>query len=323
MDSYLADRSKTTVQLYNLFVEKMTTERIFDIRFYSIHDGPGIRTTVFFKGCPLSCAWCHNPESQSFQPELYFHPNRCVNCGACALVCPEHAITQQDGKWVTDRSKCNVCGECVVVCYADARQIIGNGYTVEDAMAKIDADAEFYRQSGGGVTFSGGEPLSHLPALVPLMQYCKQKGYHTALDTSGCAPWSSFEQVLPYTDLVLYDLKLRDNDLHLQYTGQSNKLILENLQRLASLNMPLWIRIPVIPGINDDDHNMKETADLLKPLNVPLEVQLLAYHRVAESKYANLGKEFLLSDTQAPTPESMKSIAAIFEEAGLPVRQGG
>lgn len=301
----------------------MPTEGIFDLRLYSIHDGPGIRTTVFFKGCPLQCAWCHNPESQHFVPELLLLPNRCIGCGACMLVCPNGAISRKDGAVVTDRSRCTVCGECVPVCFADARQLVGSAYDIDDAMALIDADARFYGQSGGGVTFSGGEPMNQPDLLLPLAKRCKANGYHTALDTSGYAPWTTFEQILPYIDLVLYDLKLMDEARHQHFTGVSNKLILDNLRKLAAMEIDLWLRLPLVPGITDTEENLSATAAFLNSLPRKLKLSILLYHNVAAAKYTNLGIAFSLPDVPAPDQSCIDEVLAFFTKAGITVQQGG
>ena len=301
----------------------MVRDLIFDIRRYSIHDGPGIRTTVFFKGCQLRCAWCHNPESQSFGPELMLLPNRCIACGACAVVCPYCAITEIEGEWITDREKCQVCGRCGQVCYADSRQIIGETKTVEEVMAIINLDQAFYLQSGGGVTFSGGEPLAQPDLLAELLRACKAKGYHTTLDTCGYAPWETIETLLPDLDLVMYDLKLMDAGLHKQYTGVTNEIILRNLSKLALSGKPYWVRIPIVPGITDSPENLGAIVEFLKGLPKPSEVHLLPYHDVAMTKYSNLGKNYKLDLVTLPTEADLLLLDSYFEKAGMPVLHGG
>lgn len=301
----------------------MANGLIFDLRRFSIHDGPGIRTTVFFKGCPLNCAWCHNPESQSFAPELMLLPNRCVDCGACAATCPHGAIWKMGDHWVTDRGICRVCGDCVAVCYADGRQIVGREYSLDELMETIMSDEAFYAQSGGGVTFSGGEPLAQPEALKALLQACKARGYHNALDTCGHAPWSAFEEVLPLLDLVLYDLKLLDPEKHRQYTGVSNELILENLEKLAKTGKELWLRIPIIPGVNDSPDDLAASAAFIRGLDGNPRVFILPYHDVASSKYPNIGADQRLGKIAPADQEAMDRAAAYFLERGLPVQQGG
>lgn len=296
---------------------------LFDIRRYSIHDGPGIRTTVFFKGCPLHCAWCHNPESQSGRPELMLHPARCIGCGACAGVCPNGAIHSVAGRWLTERTQCTACGRCAEACYAEARQVVGRAYTVDEALAAIERDRAFYAQSGGGVTFSGGEPLAQPDFLLELLRACQSAGLHTALDTCGFAAWEQFERVLPYVDLVLYDLKLMDEDRHRQYTGVSNRRILANLQRLCASGKPVWLRMPLIPGVNDDAANLTAAAAFAAALPGRPSLNLLPYHNAAEAKYAGLGLPYRLPGVASPDDQAMQAAAAYFTQVGLKVTIGG
>lgn len=308
------------ISLYNRF---MTTGTLFDIRRYAIHDGPGIRTTVFFKGCPLRCAWCHNPESQSPRVELMLRPNRCIACGACAAACPNAAITRVDGRWVTDRARCTLCGRCAEACYADARQIVGRGYSFAETMAMIERDRDFYVQSGGGVTFSGGEPLAQPEFLLELLRACKAAGLHTALDTCGAAPWEQFERLLPCVDLFLYDLKLMDAARHRQYTGVSNQQILSNLQRLAATGKPLWLRMPFVPGVNDDEDNLAAAAAFVAALPGRPPLHLLPYHNSAGAKYAGLDLPYRLPDVASPSQAQLQAAAQHFLSAGLTVIFGG
>ena len=281
---------------------------IFDIRKYSIHDGPGIRTAVFFKGCPLRCAWCHNPESQSFAPELILHPNRCILCAACVERCPSSAV---NGQLTTDRERCQSCGGCVDVCYADAREIVGREMTVAQVLGQIEADQVFYDQSNGGVTFTGGEPLSQPRFLLDLLAACRPRNIHTAVDTSGFAAWTVVDQIRPLVDLFLYDLKLIDDEQHRQYTGVSNQLILSNLQQLSELGHNLIVRIPIIPGVNDDEKTLRQMGEFLASLAIVPPVELLAYHQIAAAKYANLGREYSLSGLIPPDKTRMEDIAGL------------
>jgi pyruvate formate lyase activating enzyme len=306
---------------------------LFDIRKYSIHDGPGIRTAVFFKGCPLRCAWCHNPESQSFQPELILRPSRCIACEACVAACPNEAIEvflhprplPQGGRGeiVTDRAKCQACGECTQVCYAEGRQLIGQTYSLEQVMAEIEGDRVFYEQSGGGVTFTGGEPMSQRAFLLALLRGCKARGLHTTLDTSGYCTWEALDEVGPFVDLFLYDLKLMDDTRHRQYTAVPNTLILENLRKLSEAGNTIRVRIPIIPGVNDDEENLRASGEFLAGLPNLQRVDILAYHSSAEAKYQNLGMGYTLPGLKSPTNEHMDEIAAILRGFGLTVSIGG
>jgi pyruvate formate lyase activating enzyme len=296
---------------------------LFDVRKFSIHDGPGIRTAIFLKGCPLRCAWCHNPESQSPRPELILHPNRCIACQMCVQVCPNGAALQEGDRFFTQRSQCQVCGECTRVCYADGRQIVGKTWTVAEVMAVVERDRVFYDQSEGGITFSGGEPMMQIAFLEAMLSAAKADGLHTAVDTCGYAAWQSFEQVRQWVDLFLFDLKLMDDARHQQYTGVSNVRILENLRQLCALGHAVIVRLPVIPGINDDPENLAATGQFLAGLTGLRRVDLLAYHSSAEAKYDRLGKPYALAGLASPSDEHMQEIAALFSQAGVQVTIGG
>lgn len=300
------------------------TGTIFDIKKYAIHDGPGIRTTVFFQGCPLSCWWCHNPESQSRSPVLLYRANRCVLCETCVSTCLQNGIEitrSADGNFATtDRTKCDVCGECAEVCYHGAREVSGREMTVEDVLAEIERDVPFYDQSGGGVTFSGGEPLLQRSFLSELLRECKLREINTVVDTSGFAGWDSLDQIRANVDLFLYDLKMIDDDRHKTFTGVSNKLILQNLNRLAWSGARIEIRIPLIPAINEDADNLEGTAAFLAELPHISVVELMAYHQIAEAKYQALGMEYHLKETSPPSENAMLAAAQYFVDAGLKVK---
>jgi pyruvate formate lyase activating enzyme len=296
---------------------------IFDIRKYSVHDGPGIRTTVFLKGCPLDCWWCHNPESQSSQPEPILRPNLCIACDACIGACTEGAIARSEGTLTWDRSRCTSCGDCIQVCLAGARELAGRAYSVAEVVAELERDRLFYEESGGGVTFSGGEPLLQWRFLVEVLRACRQRELHTALDTSGFTSWEVFEQVLPFTDLVLYDLKHTDPERHRQYTGVPLEPILRNLERLAERGVPVWLRVPVVPGINDDDLNLRRVGELAVRLPNIRQVNLLPYHTSAAGKYERLGRPYRLPDTPVPGDAYMNKLAELVQGYGVVVKVGG
>lgn len=301
----------------------MIKGRIFNIQKYSIHDGPGIRTTFFLKGCPLGCIWCHNPESQSPEPELLFYARRCIGCGKCLEVCQHGAIYMQDGKMQFDRNKCSNCGSCAEVCYPKAREMAGDLVDVNYVMKQIEKDRVFYEESGGGVTFSGGEPLMQPEFLLELLKQCKERELHTTVDTCGFANAVVLASISTYTDLFLYDLKLMDDEKHIKYTGVSNKLILESLRILSKLGKRIFIRIPIMPGINDDDENIEATADVIRNTPGVEQVNLLPYHNIAVDKYNRLGKPNSLMEIKVPTAEEMELIAEKFISKGIKVKIGG
>lgn len=293
---------------------------VFDIKRFAVHDGPGVRTTVFLKGCSLRCVWCHNPESINPYPELLIHPSRCIACGACLEVCPHgaHQMTA-DGERTYDRDLCTLCGRCAASCYAEALVMAGHRVSVDDVMAVVREDATFYAVSGGGVTLSGGEPLFQGKFATALLQQCTAEGFHTALDTCGHVRWDIVEHALPYVDLVLYDLKHISAKCHKQYTGESNRLILKNLRRLDGSDVPIEIRMPIIPTINDSRKTIDTAARFLASLSNITAVRLLAYHRLAGSKYHSLGRENTLPDVAPPSGSQMRRIAGWIRQHGLPV----
>ncbi len=271
---------------------------IFDIQRGSYVDGPGIRTTVFFKGCNLRCAWCHNPESQSPKPQLLFYKNRCTGCGKCKEKC------------AYSLEKCDLCGRCTLYCPSDAREICGKEYTVDEIMREILKDKAFYESSGGGVTFSGGECMLQIDFLEELLRECKESGIHTAVDTAGHVPYDYFERILPYTDLFLYDVKSIDNEVHKKYTGVGNELILENLKTLLGVGAPLWIRIPVIPSVNDATEDMIAVKEYVYSHGRPKKIELLPYHAMGEHKYAAIGMQ--AHAFAVPEKQAVKRLQDIF-----------
>jgi pyruvate formate lyase activating enzyme len=297
---------------------------LFNIQRYSIHDGPGIRTTVFLKGCPLRCYWCQNPESHREKPEVYFDQSLCTACGRCVTVCPSGASTLSSTSSLIDRSQCTACGKCVEVCPNEARRIIGRHTSTEEVFQEIKRDEIFYRKSGGGVTISGGEPLAQPEFTLNLLKLCRESGIHTALDTSGYAKWQTLAQVLNYCDLVLYDIKLIDSKQHMKYTGVSNRLILDNAKRIAGI-CPMWVRVTVVPGYcNDSVEKIEATAKFIAAeLGNSVRVCLLPYHRLGEAKYERLGRLDGPTHIQPPTDDSLLKFKEVFESYGFETQIGG
>lgn len=281
---------------------------IFNIMRYAVHDGPGIRTTVFFKGCPLRCQWCHNPESIIRHQEIIFREERCLRCGDCFSVCRNGAIRREDGRFVYVRENCIQCGNCIEVCYAEAREMAGREMTTEEVMAEISKDVVFFDQSGGGVTFSGGEPLLQHEFLLSLLQSCKQKGIHTAVDTSGYVSPEILGQISPCVDLFLYDIKILDEARHRQFTGVPNRLVLDNLRRLSQWQKNVIVRLPLIPGVNDDQENIRQTGSFVASLGNIDEIHILPYHHTGLEKYRRLGLAYPLPEVAPPSPESLDRI---------------
>lgn len=277
----------------------MTRAIIFDIERSSYVDGPGIRTTVFFKGCNLRCAWCHNPESQSHKAEMMVYKSKCTGCGKCKEKCPYGL------------DECRLCGKCTLYCPHDAREVCGKEYTADELLCEILKDKSLYETSGGGVTFSGGECMLQIDFLEEILKKCKENGIHTAIDTAGHIKYESFERVIPYTDLFLYDVKCIDPNKHKQYTGVDNELILENLKRLMQAKMALWVRIPVIPTVNDTEEEMIKIKELFLTHGRPQKIELLPYHAMGEHKYSALNKPLHKFDT--PSQENLASLGKIFQ----------
>lgn len=294
---------------------------VLNIMRFCLHDGPGIRTTVFLKGCPLSCWWCHNPESQSPKPALMYLRERCRLCGDCILVCPRHAISRGEVTMLRSAA-CAVCGACVDACLAGARAIAGRRMTVSEVVAEIERDTVFFDESGGGVTFSGGEPLSQPVFLDALLEACRRLRIHTVLDTCGLAEPRSFSRIASKADLVLYDLKLLDAERHRACTGGPNEPIVANLEGLARAGRPVVVRVPVVPGVNDSDAEFAAILLLLRRLGLN-RIDLLPYHKIGIDKYARLNLKYQLPAIEPPAAARMQQLAGALGQQGFIVRIGG
>lgn len=301
----------------------MSSGIVFDIQRFSLHDGPGIRTTVFLKGCGLRCWWCHNPESQQPNPELLLRTELCLRCGACVGECPQTAIQRDGDQFITNRAVCARCGSCVATCVAGARELAGQEMTVDQVMDEVLRDVIFYNESGGGVTFSGGEPLLQSDFLFDLLQACKMHELHTVVDTCGYATSDVLARVRSCVDLFSYDVKVMDDTLHRKVTGASNQLILDNLRYLAEHNHPVLVRVPIIPNINDDKNNLGQIGGLVRSMSNIQGVSVLAYHTLGKNKYERLGRLDPMPETVAPSEDTMLEAKCLLESFGLNVTIGG
>lgn len=304
----------------------MKIPNIVNIQKYSIHDGDGIRTTIFFKGCALRCWWCHNPESQSYEKEPMINYEKCTNCGSCQKFCSYGAIQCVDGHFITDSSKCVGCGDCTDFCILNNREVCGTQYEIKDLMKIIDKDKQFYEESGGGVTLSGGEVMSmDIEYLETLCKRIKAKGYDLCIDTCGFAPTKNYEILAPYVDTWLYDIKVIDDEIHKKYIGQSNELILKNLETINALNGHINIRIPIVVPVNDDDQAILDIIDYLKTKQINVfRVNLLPYHNTGSSKYDKLRREYPAKDCKVPEKSRMEEIKEMFIQNGYSnVKIGG
>ncbi len=302
----------------------MSKPLVFDIKRYAINDGPGIRIAVFLKGCNLNCAWCHNPESISAEAERMYSSSRCIKCGTCVAACPEKAITLIPEGIITDMALCKMHGKCAGVCPTKAIEISGREISSAEIMQEIEKERPFFDQSGGGVTFSGGEPLLHHKFLIRLLKECGKLGIHRAVDTAGSVKTDIILQVAEHTDLFLYDLKFMDPEKHRKWTGVTNEKILENLKALADTGAKIIIRIPLIGGVNDDAENIETTARFVAGLSgVKKEVNLLPYHKIAQTKYQKLGRPEDFQLLKEPSREIQLQAISIFQKYGLMATIGG
>lgn len=294
------------------------------IQKFSTKDGPGIRDTVFFKGCPLGCLWCSNPELIRPQPDLLYYREKCASCGTCIGVCPERALSFDADQYIlVDREKCTGCGECVDACPQGAMEVVGRRVKVDALVDELLKDRVFYETSGGGVTFSGGEPLYQAGFIHQAARRLKEEGIHTALDTAGDVSWCRFEEVLDDIDLVLFDIKIADRELHRQLTGRDNDYIIANAKMLAMHNVPMHIRLVMVPGLNDSREELDARMAIVSELKSVEQVDVLPYHRYGEGKYVRLGLDYPLDGLEEYSDEKVEQIRSHIASFGIPVMVGG
>lgn len=305
---------------------------VFDIQRWSLHDGPGIRTNIFFKGCPLKCLWCSNPESQEGCRELVSFKDRCIGCGSCVKHCPHQAVRCDGEKKIIDYDICRASCypseqgfSCTSVCYAKALDIMGKRYGVKELMQEIMSDAGIYESSGGGLTVTGGEPLAQPDFLLELLKEAKAQGLHTAMETCGYGKWKDLESCLEYLDFLFMDFKIWDREMHKQYTGVDNELIIENMKRVNQYaeqsGLTVVIRTPVIPGVNDTEKEIGQIAAFIKEqLSAVKTYQLLPYHRLGRGKYESIGKEYQLRDLEVPGAGEIQALEQVILKQGLEIK---
>jgi pyruvate formate lyase activating enzyme len=296
--------------------------RVARIERGAVHDGPGLRTVVFLKGCPLRCRWCHSPETQSRHPQVLVQRDRCIACDACAYACPHQAAGTRFGAAGIDRSRCQVCGECTEACPSCARLLVGTPLSLPAAMAAVRRDRVFYEQSGGGVTLSGGEPLTQARFVLALLEGCRRERIHTAIETCGLVRAPLLLHAAALADLVLFDVKIVDEARHREATGRSNQRILANLRTVAAVHPHVRVRVPLVPGLTDDEANVSAIAALLTEVSVE-GVDLLPYHRAGLAKYERLDVTAPLPDVEPPSPAAAAAAAAILRSRGHSVHVGG
>ncbi|MGL4365567.1 MAG: trans-4-hydroxy-L-proline dehydratase activase [Cetobacterium sp.] len=303
----------------------MAIPYVINIQKYSLHDGDGIRTTIFFKGCLLNCWWCHNPESQRYTPELLFNYERCKGCKECEKICPEHVIKVEKNIAKTERESCILCETCLDYCVNEAREIVGKQYPVEELLKEIDKDKMFYEESGGGVSLSGGEIMTQdIGYLVELLKKMKKRGYHVTVDTCGYAPQKNYEALIDYVDTFLYDIKTMDNEVHEKYMGKGNELILSNLKYLSECGKNIYIRIPLIGGVNSSQESIRKIVKFLKENIQVKKINLLPYHKAGTNKYEKLDLSYLGEDFVTPSQEELEKYLDIFRKNGFSdVKIGG
>lgn len=295
---------------------------ITDIQRFSVHDGPGIRTIVFFKGCPLRCRWCQNPETWNIEPEILYYEDMCIHCGRCVTVCPVQAITMNKQNIHMNRNACIRCGACSGICYAGAMKAVGTLMSPDEILQAVLKDRTFYKQSGGGVTLSGGECTVYAEFICTLLKKLKEHGIHTAIETCGQFQWNRLEEAISYADLFLFDIKVTDPSKSQYYTGQNSNLILENLRRLRSINKHVVLRFPMIPGVNDDDSMLFTIVQLALDNNIS-ELHIMPFHQLGSSKWSALNRQYTCFHTRSPSDSELEHAKKILSSQGMHVSIGG
>jgi pyruvate formate lyase activating enzyme len=290
---------------------------VIGITRMTVHNGPGIRTLILFKGCPLRCVWCSTPESWNESPEIAFYPDRCILCGECISVCPRNALTAGDKAVIINRELCDNCGRCISVCYTEALRLVGRQYTVDELIHEVKKDQVLYKHSGGGVTVSGGEPLLEPGFAQELFRSFKQNGINTGVDTCGFVPRENIESVLPYVDFFLWDIKHMDDNIHREFTGVHNRLILDNLSFASDNSVPIYIRLPIIPGYNDSRDNLRAVCEFAKDLSSLVEINILPLHHLGKARYTALGLEYPINGIPLIQDEALQEIKKLVESYGL------
>ncbi|MBA7566243.1 4-hydroxyphenylacetate decarboxylase activating enzyme [subsurface metagenome] len=290
---------------------------VFNIERYAVHDGPGIRTIVFLVGCPLRCLWCQNPEGMELKPQLAFFPDKCTGCMRCLSVCPNKAIERVNEKILMNWDKCNRCLKCVKICPNEARKSLTKTMTSKEVLEEVIKDIPFYRRSGGGVTLSGGDPLFQVDFASEILRLCQKEKIHTVIETSGFIDWDDFVKILKSTDFIFFDIKHMNSIKHKYGTGVDNKKILENLRKITNLNKNIVIRICIIPGFNNSEKNIKDTAKFVKNLKNIRKIELLPYHNLGVIKYERMGKTYLLKDVNPPRDCDLVKLKNIIESYNI------
>jgi len=301
----------------------LNTSLILNIQKCCVHDGPGIRTTIFFKGCPLNCIWCHNPESQSYKTEIMYNQNKCTNCNKCITNCPNNAISFSENNFlIHDDSLCKSCMNCVDFCISEAIQFAGKSYSISQLISEIKKDQVFYDDSNGGVTLSGGEVMCQIDFVEKLCKKCKENNIHVAIDTCGYVPYENFERITPYVDLFLYDIKLINSKKHFEFTGKPSELIINNLNKLSLNGANIILRLPIIEGINADNEHLNNLCSLISNLNLQ-EINLLPYHDIGGYKYSNLNKNYNFDLMKKPSDEILNHFKSTLSNYNSNIKIGG